>query len=512
MTWLRRPPATLAALALVAAGLGYRIWLLVAHTPPTNSDEATMGLAALHIAEGRAFPVFFYGQAYMGTLEAYLAAPLIWLFGPSTLVLRLPLLALYVAFAAGMFLFTRLVFTPGLAVFVTAFLAFGSDRTIKNQLIALGGYPEISPIAVWLLLLSVGLARGRIAARPWAYAVWGLLVGVLVWDSWLIAPYVLAAAVIVAKVAPRSWRDRAWVAAGFVAGAAPLIAHHLTSPLSENAVSAFLRVSGDHGDVPAAARLYGGTVLGIPLGAGMCDPGACAWWQLLWGPAFLLLLAVAAVLAVRRWRRGVPEQPVRLALLGAAALTLLSYTVSGSAGAAPMESARYLSAVLISLPAVLEPLWAAATGRRRAGALPARAALAGTLALAAAATVALVAFVPGYRRLETERQALVDALLARDADRVFTNYWTCDLIAFASHERIRCAVLADDLGPGHDRVPGYRAAVAGSANPAYVTPVGHPLDTGVAAWLAGTGVPYTVTDVAGYRIYQPAAPQPLPHR
>ena len=44
-----------------------------------------MGLAALHIARGEDFPVFFYGQEYMGTLEAYLAAPLVALFGPSVL-------------------------------------------------------------------------------------------------------------------------------------------------------------------------------------------------------------------------------------------------------------------------------------------------------------------------------------------------------------------------------------------------------------------------------------------
>src|SRR5512139_1979664 len=81
----RRPRlSVLAALLVGLAGIGYRLALLLAAAPPTNSDEATMGLAALHIARGEDFPVWFYGQAYMGTLEAYLAAPLFAVAGPST--------------------------------------------------------------------------------------------------------------------------------------------------------------------------------------------------------------------------------------------------------------------------------------------------------------------------------------------------------------------------------------------------------------------------------------------
>nr|WP_181726564.1 hypothetical protein [Micromonospora provocatoris] len=77
----RLPLPTLLALLVGFAGVGYRLALLFADVPPTNSDEATMGLAALHIARGDGFPVWFYGQAYMGTLEAYLAAPLVALAG-----------------------------------------------------------------------------------------------------------------------------------------------------------------------------------------------------------------------------------------------------------------------------------------------------------------------------------------------------------------------------------------------------------------------------------------------
>ena len=39
-----------------------------------DSDQAIFGLMAKHIAEGRAFPLFMYGQTYMLAAEAWLAA------------------------------------------------------------------------------------------------------------------------------------------------------------------------------------------------------------------------------------------------------------------------------------------------------------------------------------------------------------------------------------------------------------------------------------------------------
>ena len=72
---LDRP--ALVALLLGLAGVGYRLVLTLLTVPVSNSDEATFGLAALHIAQGRERPVFLYGQHYMGMLESYLAAPLI---------------------------------------------------------------------------------------------------------------------------------------------------------------------------------------------------------------------------------------------------------------------------------------------------------------------------------------------------------------------------------------------------------------------------------------------------
>ena len=65
--------------------------------PQFDSDQAIVGLMAKHLSEFRALPVFFYGQHFMLAVEAWLAAPLFLVAGPSVTALKLPLLGVHVA-------------------------------------------------------------------------------------------------------------------------------------------------------------------------------------------------------------------------------------------------------------------------------------------------------------------------------------------------------------------------------------------------------------------------------
>lgn len=483
-TRLDRPAQV--ALLLGVAGVLYRLGLLLADVPPTNSDEATMGLAAMHIADGRDFPAFFYGQTYMGTLEAYLAAPLVWAFGPSTLALRLPALALYAAFVFLAYRLARRLYTPWLAVVTVAVLALGSDRVIKNQLIAAGGYPEISPLAALLFLLA--LAR----PGPVTAAAFGFVGGLLVWDDWLILPYLAAATAVLLARAWRRPRLLGLAAGAAVVGAVPLLIH-LGDSLSE-----FLRLNeGGTGFHP-----YGGVLFGIPMGMGMCSPGDCAPWQMWWGVAVPVLLVAAAVLGVRALRAAAdPEerlrQVARLALVAAASLTLILYARSAAAGETPVESARYLSPLLVSTPAILWPSMGGAVGggkalwRVRLG----RVVIAAMLGTMLFASAALVAEAPSYADRADRVRQLTATLERFHADRVYSDYWTCNLLTFATSERVICAVVDDDLRPGFDRLPAYRRMVESTERPAYVAPAGSPMD----ARLRDSGFAIAV---AGYRIYR----------
>jgi hypothetical protein len=64
-----------------------------------DADQAIVGLMAKHLAELRAFPLFYYGQNYMLGVEAWLAAPVFLIAGASVATLKLPLLALNVVVA-----------------------------------------------------------------------------------------------------------------------------------------------------------------------------------------------------------------------------------------------------------------------------------------------------------------------------------------------------------------------------------------------------------------------------
>ncbi|MFJ6196232.1 DUF423 domain-containing protein [Micromonospora sp. NPDC092111] len=548
------PPVLLALLVGVAA-VGWRLALLLADTPRTNSDEATMGLAALHIARGDAFPVFFYGQAYMGTLEAYLAAPLVALTGPSVLALRLPLLALYaLLLPLGWRLTRRLGGDRWFALLVVTVLALGSDRVVKNQLIAGGGYPELNPIGLALALLTVHLATGRRAVRDgvrpapdgtgalpggrrWRFAGWGLLAGLTVWVDPLLLPYLLALGVVLVGATGRELRGRAGflLAGGLLLGAAPLLGHSVGPGRSP--VAAALAASGGDAAAGWADRLSGGLLLGPSLGMGLCGPGGCAPWQLWWSVALPVLLALAGWSAWRTLRPGAgdpqPSDPggparagaaVRLALVAGAVGTLLAYTVSSAAGRTPVESSRYLSCLAVSLPALLWPLWRAARDtapraarvdapdggapgragvdsgapRQRVGRVAAVGVLAALVGTAVVATAGTVGTVPGNRAEAQRHRTLVDALRARDVRHVYGEYWTCNRLTFAAREEIVCAVLDDRLRPGFDRVPAYRRAVAGATDPGYVAPVGSPL----AARLDRSPPPgYAPVTVSGWRIW-----------
>ncbi|MEV4766735.1 hypothetical protein AB0J89_29300, partial [Micromonospora chokoriensis] len=214
------PAGWLTTLVLLA-GVGYRIWLLAHATPPTNSDEATMGLAALHIARGEGFPVWFYGQQYMGTLEAYLAAPVFAVAGgPSLVGLRLPTLLLYAVFLLLAWRLTlRLTGDRWFGLLVVALLALGSDRIVKNQLIAGGGYPEMNAAGVALAVLAVDLATGRPGRRLARWAAWGFLAGLMLWVDPLVLPYVVATGAVLVGLCRRELRG----AAGALLGAAAVL-------------------------------------------------------------------------------------------------------------------------------------------------------------------------------------------------------------------------------------------------------------------------------------------------
>lgn len=132
-----------------------------------DSDQAVTGLMAKHLAEGRAFPVFWYGQTYMLGVEAWLAAPLMTIIGATVTALKLPLLAINVGIV--LLLFGSLIdagLEPGRAAFASLFFALAAPITAAHYLTANGG--NVEPCLYVLLLW-------RLRRRP----IWfGVVLGI----------------------------------------------------------------------------------------------------------------------------------------------------------------------------------------------------------------------------------------------------------------------------------------------------------------------------------------------
>ncbi|WP_347666936.1 hypothetical protein [Micromonospora sp. B11E3] len=514
---LDRP--ALVALVLGLAGLGYRLALALLTVPASNSDEATFGLAAMHIAAGREHPVFLYGQRYMGMLESYLAAPLFAVTGPSWVVLRLPLLPLWALFAWAMYRLTRRICTPWFATLVVGLLALGPERVVRDHLTTVGGRAEAKPAVVLVLLIAVGLADGRVAARRLAVGAAGLLAGLAFWSDWLIVPYLAAAGLVLAWALRRELvgRSGALLLAGAALGAAPLIQANLAAPPGQDSLSVLRAISTSTGPVPALAdRLRGGLLQGVPLASGLCPVTGCDRGPQWFGLLYPLLLAAAAALALVAYRRAASRAervgPVaQLALVGGAALTLAAYVRSPLAATEPLGNARYLSVLQISLPMVVWPLWVAAVAawrgtagvlRRLAGA-SAAAALAGLTAAVLVTTGNFVAMIGPLRGEELLARELADTVRRAGLRAVYAEYWTCNRLVFNTAEAVVCGVLDTQLTPGQNRYQPYWREVARVARPGYVFAADGPADRRLRGLLGDRADRALLAEVGGYRVYHP---------
>jgi hypothetical protein len=210
----------LAAIAIVILGTLMRLILIALNWPAPYNDEATMGLMAMHIAYHGAHPLLYYGQNYMGSLEAYLGAAFFLLLGPTTFALRLGLLILYALFLLCLYLLASRLFPKSLALFTILVLALGAPDFVFRQLMAAGGPPDYLFSTTLLLLLTAWLAYSaniayhkdeenvtiqqtlRCKCLPWhrvaAYAVWGGIAGLALWSHLLCLPFVLVAGLLLA--------------------------------------------------------------------------------------------------------------------------------------------------------------------------------------------------------------------------------------------------------------------------------------------------------------------------
>lgn len=487
-------------LLILLLGLAIRLTVVLAAENRLDADEATVGVMALDILEGKELPFFFYGTAYNGggAIEAYLGALLFSLFGPSALVLKLGMLALW---GAGALLFAdlcRRVLPEGTARTAVLLYAVGTPFFLEWSVKARGGFAETALFTILLLRLSAPSSEPE--RRPWVRGLlFGLLSGAGVWASeMLLAMIPLAGAWLLLRVGPGERKGTAAaLCAGLIAGLSPLLAYDLThagAHWKQTAACSLLRPTG--GRTPPLSledlRLSASFVL---------------------GRAWPLLLAALLVAGVRLLRRPRAIEIGHVVLLHGSVYLFL-YWLSGL---------RYLPVPPSRVLYALYPGWALLLAH--GAALPGGAGLAGRWAVRGGLLlwIAFVAAdVTGWVSSGRAREegswrgswSLVDGeglyrhLAERGVGAAYANYWASWSLRFAA----RSALHRDPAAPPltvSSILPG--TPPAPDASIAVLLRRGSPLQTRFESWLAGRSARYERATSHGFVVYTGLEPS-LVHR
>ncbi|HLZ62073.1 MAG TPA: hypothetical protein VKR06_34440 [Ktedonosporobacter sp.] len=517
------------AFTLILAAVILRLILISLGWPLRNSDEGIIGIMALHIAYQGAHPIFYYGQDYMGSLQAFIAAGLFHLFGPSLFTLRLGLLLLFTLFLVSTYVLTRMLYSRSWALVTLILLGVGSSYVMTRELNAIGGYAETLTFGSLLFGLASGLVltyqplssqRARFYKRQTAYVAWGLIAGLGLWSDLVILPVVVMSGLVLLLFC---WREFVrgpaplCLLTGLVIGAAPLIYFNIYTAPGSDSLTVLREIHGQGPtDVHSLLRSFLSTLhISIPMITGdpFCpvseldfySPGSpntlrCTLERAWWGYGYILLLTAALGLAIGQlshaWRNGrfvsaekVTHQfslrlsALRLALLGSAVLTLFFYVTSYAPLTAPGLFARYLICLLIATPAVFWPLWQGIESMLRALSTKGGSSLLvrarGGFCSVALAVVCMILLygaghtfteVPSVRTTNARDQHLIESLLRAGTTHIYSDYWTCYTLDFLSKERVVCAVVNIDLRRGRNRYQPYWNIVSADPHAIYIFP------------------------------------------
>lgn len=145
-----------------------------------DADEAIVGIMAKHILEGKAAPVFYYGQHYMGSLEAYLAASFFQLFGISELSLKAVPFAFSVLLIPVIYALGAIIGGRAGGRLAALFMAVAPASMLLWSSKARGGFAELIFIGALALLFSTKwFASDR--PRPWLTAIIWFVLGLGWW-------------------------------------------------------------------------------------------------------------------------------------------------------------------------------------------------------------------------------------------------------------------------------------------------------------------------------------------
>ena len=509
---------------LLSAGL--KIWLLIKDVIPFNSDEAIVALMARHILGGER-PVFFYGQAYMGSLDAWLVAAGFALFGQHVWVIRLIQILLYllVIWTAAM-LGEKIYGSSQVGDLAALFLAVPAVNVTLYTTVSLGGYTEALLLGNLLLLLTIWMdsqIQSNRQIKIWPFFAWGFLSGLGLWAFGLTLIYSLTSGIYLFlsfyhhQIIRR--REIHWlsilfaIVIGGCLGAGPWFGfaanHGVGQLLSELGGGAIANVEQLPWWLQIGQHLIGFILLGITVIFGMRPPWEVRWLALPLLPFVLLFWGEVIIYIVRAYKRksNPIQQPLILFLL--MALLILIFILSPF-GADP--SGRYFLPIAIPLAIFAGDFINSLKDRpylKYVGFI--------TLVLGFHlwGTVQVMhRYPPGittqfYAPTQIDHRydpELINFLVANGEIRGYSNYWVSYPLAFLSDESL---IYIPRL-PYHqdfryterdDRYPAYDHTVAEADRVAYITTNNPALDAYLITAFQDHGILWEETQIGDYHVF-----------
>ena len=505
------------AAGLAALGIVLKLALLAMGSFPFHADEAVVGLMARHILQGR-WPAFFYGQAYMGSLDASLVALAFRLIGESVGAIRAVQILLYGGtILTTVWLARSVSANPALPIVAGTLMAVPTVNVTLYTTVSLGGYGEA--LLIGNLLLLLGLKASRPPQRIWLFAVWAGLAGLGFWGFGLTLVYSVPSGILLIRTLGRLPGRQAlgraalmigcglagawpWIWSVGTRGAAAFVSELMGSAIVGSSPAALLPYLGAHA---LNFLLFGSTVM-----FGLRPPWEIRWlaWPLL-PVAVVFWLAAVGLAAGALWRDR-PLNTTRWLLAGVAVCVVLGFWLTPF-GADP--SGRYFLPLAVPL-AICGAELVVWLGRQTSVSL-AVAGLAGVVGFNLWGTVdsALrnppgisTQFSPDTKINADDVRALIPALETLSEQRGYTNYWVAYPLAFLSGEQL---IFVPQLPyhrdlrytPRDDRYPPYNGMVESSQRVAYITSLQPELDRAIRAGLIDNGVSWRETTLGALRIF-----------